>query len=256
MRKILQITLCVALASSLSFASEQFAMSDADRAMYEELMENNPADMMLANGSELLDAMGSEAALAKYLGLSEDELPVYLAGFPRYIEKFKMVVSIDQMLQAFMHDSGKKPYALKSSDMFDISSYVKSIANEQPINIDINANTHMKKAYALGKEVFNTRRGGRGLSCYNCHNPGVVGGILRTQPLPDISAKGNASAATWPAYRMTKSNLATLQKRFQGCMQNALLAVIPLGSPEMTALEVYFTHEAKGAAIALPGLKR
>lgn len=256
MRKILQISLCVVLASSLSFASEQFAMSDADRAMYEELMENNPADMMIANGSELLDDLGGDSSLAKYLGLSEDEMPQYLAGFPRYIEKFKMVVSIDQMLQAFMHDSGEKPYALKSSDMFDMSSYVKSIANDQPINIDINANEYMKKAYVFGKEVFNTKRGARGLSCHSCHNPSVIGGILRTQPLPDISAKGNASAATWPAYRMTKSKLATLQKRFQGCMQNALLAVIPLGSPEMTALEVYFTHEAKGATIALPGLKR
>ncbi|MDO9267148.1 MAG: sulfur oxidation c-type cytochrome SoxA [Sulfurimonas sp.] len=256
MRKVLQIALSVLVASSLAYGSEQFSMSDADRALYEELLDNNPADMMLASGSEHLDALGGTASLAKYLEQSKDSLASYLAGFPRYIDKYKSVVSIDQMLQAFMHDSGKKPYALKSSDMFDISSYVKSIANEQPINIDINANEHMKKAYALGKEVFNTRRGGRGLSCYNCHNPGVVGRILRTQPLPDISAKGNASAATWPAYRMTKSNLATLQKRFQGCMENALLAVIPLGSKEMTALEVYFTHEAKGAPIAIPGLKR
>lgn len=256
MKKIVQISLCVALVSSLSFANEQFAMSDADRAMYQELLENNPADMMLASGSEHLDALGGDAALAEYLGTSQEKLPEYLAGFPRYIEKYKMVVSIDQMLQAFMHDKGQKPFALKSTEMFDMSSYVKSLANDISINIDINANEHMKKAYAFGKEVFNTRRGGRGLSCNNCHNSGVVGGILRTQPLPDISAKGSASAATWPAYRMTKSKLATLQKRFQGCMKNALLAVIPLGSPEMTALEVYFTHESKGAVIAIPGLKR
>lgn len=256
MKKVLHVALSVLVASSLAYGSEQFAMSDADRALYEELLENNPADMMLASGSEHLDALGAEAALAKYLGQSEDSLASYLAGFPRYIDKYKSVVSIDQMLQAFMHDSGAKPYALKSEEMFNMSSYVKSLANEQAINIDINANKQMQEAYALGKEVFSTRRGGRGLSCYNCHNSNVVGGILRTQPLPDISAKGNASAATWPAYRMTKSKLATLQKRFQGCMENALLAVIPLGSKEMTALEVYFTQEAKGAPIAIPGLKR
>jgi len=256
MRKIAKIALCFTLFASLSYASEQFAMSDADRAMYEELLENNPADMMLASGGNLLEELGGDAAVAKFLGVKEDALAAYLAGFPRYLEKFGRVVSIDQMLQGMMHESGKKPYALKSNEMFNMSSYVKSLANEQPINIDINANEHMKKAYAFGKEVFDTKRGARGLSCYSCHNPSVIGTILRTQPLPDISAKGNASAATWPAYRMTKSNLATLQNRFQGCMENALLAVIPLGSPEMTALEVYFTHEAKGATIALPGLKR
>ena len=55
---------------------------------------------------------------------------------------------------------------------------------------------------------------------------------------------------------MTKSSLRTLQRRFQGCMENALLAVIPIGSPEMNALEVYVTEKAKGKEIAIPGLKR
>jgi sulfur-oxidizing protein SoxA len=39
-------------------------------------------------------------------------------------------------------------------------------------------------------------------------------------------------------------------------MKNALLAVIPLGSEEMVALEVYITDLGKGNAIAIPGLKR
>ncbi|MDX9814050.1 MAG: sulfur oxidation c-type cytochrome SoxA [Sulfurimonas sp.] len=256
MRRLLKIGLAISVASSLLLASEQFTMSDADKAMYEELLENNPADMMIQSGSELLDELGGEEALAKYLSVSEDDLPKYLAGFPRYIKKYNSVVSIDQMLQAFMADNNKEPYKLASSQMFDMSSFVKSLANGEAINIDIDANEQMRAAYALGKEVFETRRGQRGLSCMSCHNPEVVNTILRTQPLPDISAKGNASAATWPAYRMTKSNLATLQKRFQGCMENALLAVLPLGATEMTALEVYFTHEAKGAEVAIPGLKR
>ena len=55
---------------------------------------------------------------------------------------------------------------------------------------------------------------------------------------------------------MTKSSLRTLQRRFQGCMKNALLKVIPIGSPEMVALEVYLTKKAEGTEIAIPGLKR
>ena len=55
---------------------------------------------------------------------------------------------------------------------------------------------------------------------------------------------------------MTKSSLRTLQRRFQGCMKNALLKVIPIGSEEMVALEVYLTDRAKGTEIAIPGLKR
>ncbi|SMP87090.1 sulfur-oxidizing protein SoxA [Epsilonproteobacteria bacterium SCGC AD-308-E02] len=254
MKTGIKIALSLALLSSLSFGGEQFAMSDSDRAMYAEMLENNPADIMVAHGEELLSDMGGDAGLAKYLGVSESELPKYIAGFPRYIEKFDMVVGLGQALQAMMHDTGKKVLKLDSSDMNDMLAYTKSIANDEPINIDVNANQHMKDAYALGQITFDTKRGGRGLSCLSCHSPDVIGTILRTQPLPDLGV--NNSGGTWPAYRMTKSNLTTLQGRMQGCMKNALLAVIPLGSPDIVALEVYVTDKAKGKAIAIPGLKR
>ena len=254
MNSFIKITLSIALLSSLSMAGDQYSMSDADRAMYAEMLDNNPADMTVASGEELLSYMGGSAGLAKYLGVSEEKLPEYIAGFPRYIKKFNMVVGLDQVIQAMMHDGGHKPLELKSGNMFEMVAYVKSLANDVPINIDVNANQQMKDAYALGEKTFNTRRGGRGLACISCHSSDVIGSALRTQILPDLGV--NNSGGTWPAYRMTKSSVSTLQKRFQGCMKNALLAVIPLGSPEMVGLEVYVTDKAKGKPIAIPGLKR
>jgi L-cysteine S-thiosulfotransferase len=252
-----KIILASALIGVLAFGGDQFAMSDADRAMYAEMLENNPADIMVESGNEMLEEFcGGDAGLAKFLEVSEDKLPAYIAGFPRYIEKLGMVVGLDQVLQALMAQNGHTPFKLKSKDMFAMSAYAKSIANDEKVNIDVNANAHMKAAYALGEEVFNTKRGGRGLSCLSCHSSDVVGSVLRTQPLPDLGSEANRAGATWPAYRMTKSSLRTLQRRFQGCMNNALLAVIPIGSPEMVALEVYVTDKAKGREIAIPGLKR
>lgn len=247
--------LVLAVSASLAMAGEQFSMSDADRAMYAEMLEANPAEIDVEEGSELLEEFcGGDAGLAKFLGVSEDELPHYVAGFPRYIGKLDRVVGLDQVLQVIMHENRHQPFKLKSGKMFAMSAYAKSIANEEKVNIDVNANPQMKAAYALGKEVFTTKRGGRGLSCMSCHSPDIVGSVLRTQPLPDLGAVG--AGATWPAYRMTKSSLRTLQRRFQGCMKNALLAVLPIGSKEMVALEVYVTNEAKGKEIAIPGLKR
>ena len=253
----IRTTLVLALLRSLSFAGEQFAMSDSDRAMYAEMLEDNPADIMVENGEELFDEYCDGVySLAKFLNVSEEELPVYLAGFPRYLEDFRQVVGIDQVIQGLMSVNGYKPFKLKSANMYDMSAYVKSIANGEKINIDVNENEHMRKSFALGKKTFNQKRGGRGLSCLSCHAPKVLGMILRTQPLPDLSAKGVAVAATWPAYRMTKSSLRTLQRRFQGCMENALLKVLPMGSAEMVALEVYLADSAYGTQIAIPGLKR
>ena len=257
MKTGIKIALSIALLSSLSYGGESFAMSDSDRAMYAEMLDNNPADIMIESGNELLQEFGGgDAGLAAFLKVSEDDLAAYIAGFPRCLEDFKQVVGLDQVLQGLMHKNGHKPFELKSSKMFDMSAYAKSLANGEKINIDVNANEHMKKAYEMGKINYMTPRGGRGLACNSCHSPEVIGLVLRTQPLPDITSKGVAVAATWPAYRMTKSSLRTLPRRFQGCMNNALLKVIPLGSEEMVALEVYLTQEAKGTEIAIPGLKR
>lgn len=249
--------LVLAASATLAFGGDQFSMSDADRAMYAEMLESNPAEIFVEEGNEMLqEHCGGDAGLAKFLGVSEEKLPGYIAGFPRYIKKFDRVVSLDQALQGLMAENGEKPFALKSKEMFAMSAYAKSIANEEKINIDVNANEQMKRSFALGKEVYETKRGGRGLACLSCHSSDVIGSILRTQPLPDLGAPDVNSGGTWPAYRMTKSSLRTLQRRFQGCMKNALLAVLPLGSEEMVALEVYITDKAKGNTIAIPGLKR
>ncbi len=252
-----KIIISLMASAVLAFGGDQFAMSDADRAMYAEMLEANPADMFVEEGNEYLQEFGGgDEGLAKFLNQSEETLPGYIAGFPRYVKKFDRVVGLDQVLQGLMAENGHKPFKLKSNDMFAMSAYAKSLANDEKINIDVNANKQMKKAYALGKEVYETKRGGRGLSCLSCHSKDVIGGILRTQPLPDLGAPSTKAGATWPAYRMTKSSLRTLQRRFQGCMKNALLAVLPIGSEEMVALEVYITDKAKGNEIAIPGLKR
>ena len=48
-------TLIVLTASAvLAFGGDQFAMSDADRAMYAEMLEANPAEIFVEEGNEML----------------------------------------------------------------------------------------------------------------------------------------------------------------------------------------------------------
>ena len=252
MKKIL---LTVAFTSSLLMAGEQFSMSAADKKMYEEMKENNPADMFVEAGEEALEEeFGGEEALAKFLGVSEKELPKEIAGFPKYVKKLGNVVGLDQVLQAMQVEQGKKRYELKSEDMFSLLAYVKSLANDLPISIDVKANKEMEASYALGKKLYTNVRGYRGLSCNSCHS--LPGTVLRTQTLPEMGAAN--TGGTWPAYRMTLSTLVTLQERSRGCMHDAGQALLPLGSKEMVALEVYITNLAKEnkKVVEIPGLKR
>lgn len=235
-------------------AEEKLSMSDADKAMYAEMLENNPAAMDVSEGEEMFNRLIGNAAYAQMLGVKEKDLPKYLAGFPRVVKAAGKVVTIAQTLQMAMSDRGQSVPKLESNEIVKMSAYVKSLANGQKTSIDVKSDTQMKEMMALGQEVFEQRRGGRGLSCNSCHSADVIGQRLRMQPLPDLGV--NKAGGTWPAYRMTQSQMVTLDKRFQQCMENALLAKIPLGSREMVALEVYVTNKTKGNEIQIPGLKR
>jgi len=237
-------------------SEEQLSMSDADRKMYAELVENNPAEMDMAEGEQLFGEITTLEVYSKMLGTTEKGLAKYLSGFPRYVDAAGKVVTISQTIQMAAASAGKPVPKLTSKEMLKMTLYVKSLANEEKTSIDVKANKPMVEMMKLGQEVFETRRGGRGLSCNSCHSPDIVGQRLRMQNLPDLGAKETAAAGTWPAYRMTKSETTLLDKRFQQCMNNALLAEIPLGSKEMVALEVYVTNKTKGNPIQVPGVKR
>lgn len=242
--------------SPLAADDEQQSMTDADKAMYEEMMDNNPAEIFVEEGLEKLeDLVGGEAGLAKFLGVGEDELPATIATFPRYVEKIGMVVGLDQLVEAAAAAHGKKAPEIGGGGMTAIVAGVKSLANGEKINLDLN-DKHTKEYLALGSKVFHTRRGGRGLSCFNCHSEVTIGQRLRMQILPNLGAPETKAAATWPAYRMTKSKMVTLQNRFRGCMNNSLQAKLPEGSKEMVALEMYVTSLAQGLEVSIPGLKR
>ncbi len=252
MKKIL---LTVAFTTSLMMAGEQFSMSAADKKMYEEMKENNPGDIFVAEGEENLEEVfGGEEALAKFLGVSEKELYKYIAGFPRYVKKMGNVVGLDQVLQAMQVESGKKMSPLSSDLIVFTSAYVKSLANDENITIDVKADDAIKASYELGSKIYNTRRGYRGLSCNSCHS--LPGTVLRTQTLPAMDDAN--TGGTWPAYRMTLSKLVTLQERSRGCMHDAGQEPLPLGSKEMVGLEVYITNMAKDKkqVVEIPGLKR
>lgn len=255
-----KLSICTALFSlalcGVLNAEEQLSMNAADKAMYAEMLENNPAAMDIAEGEELFNALIGKEAYAKMLGVSVKDLPKTIAGFPRFVKAANRVVTLSQSLQMAAADQGKAVPKLESNEMVKMSGYVKSLANNLKTNIDIKANKHMEEMAVLGKRIFEERRGGRGLSCNSCHSADIIGSRLRMQELPDLGAPVTASASTWHAYRMTQSAMVSFDKRMQQCMKNALLAELPLGSKEMVALEVYVTNKGKGNTIQIPGLKR
>lgn len=193
---------------------------------------------------------------------SEEKIKKAIGTYPKYNEKLNAVISLQQRIQMCqkLYQGVEKPFDLKSKENTALTTYLKYIASGEKINVDTSSNPVVKEYYNYGRYVFELKRGKRNLSCAVCHE-NAAGMVLRMQKLNPLGheyngLKGTTAAAHWPGYRMTKSEVFTIEQRFQQCMSQASMKVLPLGSKEMVALELYVTSLANGATIEAPGLVR
>lgn len=261
MKKFLMAT--AIFACGTSFAAE--VISPEDWKLYQEGI--NPGEVFAEEvGGELFNKpMGPEgkscASCHTKDGDVEEKVATAAAYYPKYDPSCGKVINLEQRIQLCQSKYQKvKPFKLKSKENVALTTYLFYLAAGTPINVDI-SEPHVKKAYEYGRYLFTLKRGKRYLSCQVCHEF-AAGKILRMQPLYPLGTKpingtaGRASASLWPAFRMTKNKVQTLQQRFQGCQKQAGQKKLPLGSKEMVALETYVKSLSNGVELKTPGLRR
>ena len=113
-----------------------------------------------------------------------------------------------------------------------------------------------KLSYELGKKVFFYRAGNWDFSCASCH--GEADKRIRMQDLPVLSEPAGAQKAyaTWPAYRVSNSQLKTMQWRINDCYRQMRFPEPEFASEVTIALTHYLAVNAKGAPYRGPGTKR
>lgn len=238
------------------------AISDEDLALYKSGI--NPGEVFAQEvGGELFRKPMGTSNKSCASCHSEEQLKKVVGTYPKYNKDLNAVISLQQRIQMCqkLNQGVDKPFALNSQENTALLTYLKYIASGEKINVDTSSNPVVKDYYEYGKYVYELKRGKRNLSCAVCHDY-TAGMVLRMQRLAYLGVqredgmKGTAAAAHWPGYRMTQSKVVTLEQRFQQCMSQASMKVLPLGSKEMVALELYVTSLANGATIEAPGLVR
>jgi len=237
------------------------AISEEDLALYKTGI--NPGEVFAQEvGGKLFNTPMGKSNKSCASCHSEEKLKKVVGTYPKYNEKLNAVISLQQRIQMCqkLNQGVENPFPLKSEENTALLTYLKYIASGEKINVDTSSNPVVKEYYDYGKYVFELKRGKRNLSCQTCHEY-AVGMVLRMQKLNPLGhefngIKGTTAAAHWPGYRMTQSKVVTIEQRFQQCMSQASMKVLPLGSKEMVALELYVTSLANGATIEAPGLVR
>ena len=113
-----------------------------------------------------------------------------------------------------------------------------------------------KASYELGHALYFHRVGAWDFACASCH--GEEGKRIRMQELPVLYKPQYARPvmASWPAYRVSTSQVITLQWRMNDCYRQMRTPEPTFGSETTVALIHFLTATARGETYHGPGNKR
>ena len=269
-----QLTLFAALAIAL--APVAFAQ-DADtekgiekyRAMLREDPWSNPGFLDVDRGEALWmtragpkNASLEQCDLGKGPGKVEGafaELPRYFADADRVMDLETRLLWCRETLQGLstadyvkrVHPGAGQPV----KEIGAIAIYVasKSAGEKFAAKLD---KPKEQEALALGETLFYRRSGPFDFACATCHSQSGL--RIRLQGLPYLAEKKEASKVIgeWPAYRVSTTNVMTMQHRLVDCYWQMRLPELGMGSDVSVALISFLTKQAEGGELAAPGLKR
>ncbi len=249
-----------------------FAPALAQQSTYAEYQrmtaENAPIELFELAGEE----MWKKRQGPKNVSLEQCDLgqgPGVLKGayarLPRHFADADRVMDLEaRLLHCMMtlqgrsrEEATKRVFgdADRASEMEVLSAYVAGQSNGMPLQPGIR-HSKEKASYELGQKIFFHRAGPWDFSCASCH--GEEGKRIRMSDLPVLYKPQYARPlmATWPAYRVSTSNIVTLQWRMNDCYRQMRMPEPAFGSETTVALIHFMTVTARGESYRGPAIKR
>lgn len=270
MRKSITI-LAIAGATALSTSAFGQSSDEVKKGIeqYREMLElGNPAELYALKGEELFKAKrGPKNASLEQCDFGKgpgvlkgaySELPRYFADTGKVQDLESRLVTCQVTLQGMDEKAvTKRPFgnADRPSENEQLVAYIVSQSYGVPIDIKLD-NPQMKEAYAIGKRLFFYRAGPWDFSCATCHAEENT--RIRLQDLPVLSTPEGAKVAmtTWPAYRVSNSQLKTMEWRLNDCYRQMRFPEPNFISDSVIALTTYLMYTANGGVYKGPGIKR
>ncbi|NPA32134.1 MAG: sulfur oxidation c-type cytochrome SoxA [Aquificae bacterium] len=267
MRKVILASL---LGGALLFSARAESPTPEQLQILKE-MGVSPADVIIEEGREYYHNLKGTTGktCASCHGQDGDGLVGAYAKMPRYYTDIKRVADIDLRIKSCLEKyvgvdaSGKKGRKI----IVPLAGYVATLSNGMPISVELK-HPEEKRLYEYGKELWFKRVGARDFSCAICHDV-LAGKRIRLQKLG--APVRDKLYAHWPAYRISKDKLWTMEDRIRGCYKSFFLfdpdkgkfdfkknwvKKPPFYIEEIIALELYMKRAANGAKIEVPGLLR
>ena len=185
-------------------------------------------------------------------------LPRYFADVNRVMDMEARLLHCMQTLQGFDRAEVLKTKfgtLNRDSDIEALATYIAAQSNQMPIDVRLE-HPQEKEAYRIGEALFYRRMSKTDFACASCHAD--QGKRIRLQDLYNATNKKEIDAVVsgWPAYRVSASTVRTMQHRLFDCGWQMRLPNVEFGSEWTVALHTYLSHNANGAGISVPGMRR
>ena len=261
----------------LTFASAAIAQSPPDatekeieryRAMLSDPFAN-PGYLNVDRGEVLwAQSRGTKNVSLQQCDLGEGagKLEGAYARLPRYFKDADRVMDLEQRLLWCMEnlqgldtkDVLKRRFSGPGviSDMEDLVAFIANKSNGLKFQVKIE-HPKEQEVYAAGEALFFRRSAIMDFSCATCHADD--GKRIRLQGLPNLAKSGKTAQETmgsWPTYRVSQSQLRTMQHRLWDCYRQMRMPAPDYASEGITALTLYLTKQAEGGDILVPSIKR
>ena len=263
----------VALAAGLLSAGLAWAQAPGKTATqaieeYRALLaDGNPAELFEAKGEDLWakkrgprNASLEQCDLGKGPGVIKGafvELPRYFADVRKVQDLETRIVHCMASLQGFdAAEISRTPFGRgEMANVTAIATWVAAQSKGMRFNVP-QSSSEERTAYEIGKRLFFMRGGTHDFSCASCH--GEEGKRIRLQDLPMLTKNpgDGVGFAAWPAYRVSNGQMWSMQLRLNDCYRQQRFPEPAFGSDALAALSVYLGVNAKGAASAVPTIKR
>ena len=237
-------------------------------AEYRKMLEDgNPADLFEAKGEDLWkkkrgpkNASLEQCDLGKGPGVVKGafvELPRFFADTQRVQDLESRLVTCMATLQGFNEAEIIKTN-FGRGEMANVTALATWVAaNSKGMKFNLpQSHAEERRFYELGKRAFFYRAGPHDFSCAACHAQDNI--RIRLQDLPNLTKNpgDGVGFAAWPAYRVSNGQMWSMQLRLNDCFRQQRFPYPGFGSDVTIALASYMGVNAKGAASAVPTIKR
>ena len=260
----------LALAALLAFAGAALADETAKEIQrYREMVaEGSPAELFEIQGEELWKKPQGPKNVSLErcdLGQGAGVLKGAYAHLPRYFQDADRVMDLETRLVHCMvtlqgrtrEEATARVFgsADRPSELELLSIYIAAQSRGMPMEPGL-SHAKEKASYELGRALYFQRVGAWDFSCASCH--GEEGKRIRMQELPVLYKPQHARPvmASWPAYRVSTSQVITLQWRMNDCYRQMRTPEPTFGSETTVALIHFLTATGRGEPYHGPGNKR